>query len=191
VTTRVLLWRGLGGWEDWATGWHAEGAEVVLHDDRLSARGTQLGAEPDAYRLEYELETGAGWVTERLTARVTRAAGTRELELRRDAATGAWTADGEPVAGVGPDALDCDINYSPLTNSMPLLRERGNLPREFVMAWVDVPSLEVVRSDQRYEPIDDHRVRYADPGHREGFNAELTLDDDGLLVRYEYLAERV
>jgi hypothetical protein len=189
TTTRVLLWRGLGGWEDWATGWHAEGAEVTLDGDSLSARGTQLGAEPDPYRLEYELETGPGWVTRRLAVRVHDGASERTLDLRR-ADDGSWTANGEPVPDV-EGALDCDINYSPLTNTMPVLRERDSLPAEFVMAWVDVPSLEVVRSDQRYEPIDEHRVRYADPGHREGFNAELTLDDDGLLVRYEYLAERV
>jgi hypothetical protein len=189
MSSRLLLWRGLEGWEDWATGFHAETAEVELAGDSLWARGTQLGAEPAPYRLDYELETGPGWVTRRLTARLRDAGGERRLELVRGA-DGAWTAGGEPLPDV-EGALDCDINYSPLTNTMPLLRERGDLPADFVMAWVDVPSLEVLRSEQRYEPIDGDRVRYVDPGHREGFSAELTLDDDGLLVRYEFLAERV
>jgi hypothetical protein len=78
---------------------------------------------------------------------------------------------------------------------MPVLRERlltnDAVPRDFVMAWVEVPSLHVVRSTQRYEPIDGHRVRYVDPSHRDGFQAELEYDEDGLVIRYPHLAQRV
>lgn len=59
------------------------------------------------------------------------------------------------------------------------------------IAWVDVPTLTVVRSQQRYQPIDATRVRYVDPSHRDGFSAQLELDDDGRLVRYKHLAQRV
>lgn len=191
--TRIVNWKGLEGWRDWATGWHTEGAEVELGDDRLVAQGTQLGVDPVPYRLDYRLETGPQWITTRLTARVHDGAEERRLDLRR-ASDGTWTSNGASVPEV-LGALDCDLAYSPLTNTMPVLRERllqtGARPVEFVMAWVDVPSLAVVRSAQRYEPIDAHRVRYVDPDHRHGFTAELEFDDDGLVVRYEHLAQRV
>lgn len=193
MKTRIVRWEGLDGWRGWATGWHAEGAEVHLGADHLTARGTQFGTAPNPYLLDYELETGRRWVTERLRVRVHDGAEERRLDLRRTS-DGAWTANGEPVPGVD-GALDCDLSYSPLTNSMPILRERlratGSTPVDFIMAWVDVPSLEVVRSQQRYEPIDASRVRYVDPSHRDGFTAELEVDDDGLLVSYEHLARRV
>jgi uncharacterized protein len=67
------------------------------------------------------------------------------------------------------------------------LLEAGAQPQDFVMAWVAVPDLTVHRSEQRYEPIDRNHVRYVDPS----FEAVLELDDDGLVVHYPDLAERI
>jgi hypothetical protein len=55
------------------------------------------------------------------------------------------------------------------------------------MAWVDVPSLELTRSEQRYEPIRPGHVRF-----RSGsFTAEIEFDGDGFVVLYPGLAERL
>jgi uncharacterized protein len=183
VTPRLFVWRGL---EEWL----AEAATIVLADDRMTATGTQLGAEPDPYRVDYELVTGTGFITERLSAVARTAAGEHRLELRRDA-DGRWTVDGEPRPDLD-GALDCDLGYSPVTNAMPILREGlrdGGGHRDLVMAWVSVPDLTVHRSPQRYEPIDAHTVRYVSLDG--DFRAELELDDDGLVLRYPRLAERL
>jgi hypothetical protein len=79
-----------------------------------------------------------------------------------------------------------DLGASPLFNSLPVL---GGLDeaRDFVMKFVDVPSLEVSSSAQRYEPLGEGRVRF-----RSGsFAAEIEFDADGFVTRYEGLAERV
>jgi hypothetical protein len=79
-----------------------------------------------------------------------------------------------------------DLGASPLFNSLPIL---GGLETatDFVMTFVDVPSLEISRSEQRYEPIRDGVVRF-----RSGsFTAEIDFDADGFVTRYEGLAERV
>jgi hypothetical protein len=170
-----LVWRGL---EEWL----AEACEVTLSGERLHARGVQLGAEPHPYRADYELTTGANWITERLLV----SCGERSLELRR-ADDGSWTANGEPQPHV-QGALDCDLAFSPLTNFMPARRLAGQ-PVDHVMAWVSVPDLAVLRSEQRYEPIDARTVRFI--GLEDGFTADLELDEDGLVVRYPRLAERV
>jgi hypothetical protein len=175
VSRRLLVWRGL---EEWLT----EACEVELEGDRLRARGVQLGAEPDPYRVDYELTTGADWVTERLLV----VCGERSLDLVR-ADDGSWTANGEPQPHV-EGALDCDLAFSPLTNFMPARRLAGE-PADHVMAWVSVPELGVLRSEQRYEPIDARHVRFI--GLADGFTADLELDADGLVVRYPRLAERV
>jgi hypothetical protein len=56
-----------------------------------------------------------------------------------------------------------DLGYSPLFNSLPVMRDgllQVGRPRAYVMRWVDVPSLKVHRSEQRYEPLGNGLVRY-------------------------------
>jgi hypothetical protein len=135
-------------------------AHVELTGDGLRARGTQIGA---TYELRYELE-----------AEVMRAGvvggGRLVLELE--------------------DADFFDLAYSPVFNSLPVLRDglhRGGQSRDYVMRWVDVPSLEVSRSEQRYEPRGDGVVRYSSGS----FTADIAFDADGLVVEYPGLARRV
>jgi hypothetical protein len=55
------------------------------------------------------------------------------------------------------------------------------------MRFVSVPELTVTESEQRYEPLGEGRLRF-----RSGdFTADLTFDDEGVVVRYEGLAERL
>jgi uncharacterized protein len=98
---------------------------------------------------------------------------------------------GERSFEVGLDGLDFfDLGLSPLFNSLPVWRD-SLLPdgeaRNYVMRFVSVPDLNVSESRQRYEPLGDHRLRFSSGD----FQAQLVFDDDGLVVRYEGLAERV
>jgi hypothetical protein len=177
---RFVIWRGLDGWR-------ADGAHVQLESGRLSAQGTQFGDDP--YRLDYRLLTGPDFVTRTLELSLLRDGALKRLVLARSP-EGSWTADDKPIPEL-EGALDCDLGLCPLTNTMPVLRA-GLLapaaePRDFVMAWVAVPDLTVQRVEQRYEPIDQRHVRYVDSS----FEAVLELDDDGLVVHYPELAERV
>ncbi|MDQ6914309.1 MAG: putative glycolipid-binding domain-containing protein [Actinomycetota bacterium] len=196
----LLLWRGLDGFG-------AEACELDLQDDRLRARGTQLGADPVAYRLDYELETARGFATARLRAESRGGGWRRRLELCRDA-DGLWSFDAESdgeveLPPIGADlegfgeAVDCDLGRSPVTNTLPVLRagllEPGAAPRDFVMAWVSVPDLAVHRSEQRYEPVSSgaggHIVRYV--GRHRDFVGELRFDRQGVVLHYPELAELV
>jgi hypothetical protein len=194
---RFLAWTGV---EEWLT----ESATVDLGGAGLSATGTQLGAEPAPFRVEYRLEA-PGFVTRELELTATAEGWRRHLLLRHDG-SGTWgaevTDEGEVPGGEWdrslPDlseALDIDIQNSPLTNTMPILR-RG-FQREgsgdFLMAFVTTPSLRVEASPQRYEHVRTTEggsvVRYIS---RDGdFTADLELDAEALLVFYPRLARRV
>jgi uncharacterized protein len=174
---RFLAWRGLDEWR-------SEGCTIERGDHGLRAVGVQLGA---TYQLDYGLETGPDLFTRRLVVTVKDADGERGVLLERSERDGSWSANAEPLPQV-EGALDVDLALSPLTNYMPAAR-LGHEPVDHVMAWVDVPSLEVVRSGQRYEPIGSGLVRYV--GLDDGFTAELELDQDGFVVHYPELAERV
>jgi hypothetical protein len=83
------------------------------------------------------------------------------------------------------DALDIDLAGSPLTNTLPLHR-LGAVDATITAAWVLLPSLQVVPSEQRYTPLGPGRMRYSEGS----FSAELELDADLFVVRYEGLARR-
>jgi uncharacterized protein len=174
---RFFAWRGLDEWR-------AEGCTIERGDHGLRAVGVQLGAD---YRLDYGLETGPDLFTRRLVLTVKDADGERGALLERSEEDGAWSANGRPLAGF-EEAVDIDLALSPLTNFMPIARLGGE-PADHLMAWVDVPSLDVTPSRQRYEPIGPSRVRFV--GLDDGFTAELVLDGDGFVVHYPDLAERV
>jgi uncharacterized protein len=174
---RFLAWRSIDD------EWRAEGATVERGDFGLRAVGVQLGT---SYQLDYGLETGPELYTRRFVLTIKDAEGERGVLLERSEGDGAWTANGDPLVGM-EDALDVDLALSPLTNFMPAAR-LGDEPSEHVMAWVDVPSLEVTRSRQRYEPIGPRRVRFV--GLDDGFTAELDLDSDGFVLHYPELAGR-
>jgi hypothetical protein len=98
---------------------------------------------------------------------------------------------GERTLEVRLENLDFfDLGLSPLFNSLPIWRDRvleNGVGRDYVMRFVSVPELEVTESEQWYEPLGSRRLRY-----RSGdFAAELEFDDDGIVLFYEGLAERV
>jgi uncharacterized protein len=197
---RLVLWSG----ED---EWRAEAARVDVSDRGLRATGTQLGLDPLAYRLDYELDATDDFKTRSLVVHVAGEGWSRQLSLSHDG-TGSWDCEarragevdlpapgGDPAALEG--ALDCDLGLSPLTNAMPVLRhglhrgEAGKAGKDFLMAWVSVPDLAVHAYPQRYEHVRDGVVRFIDRGLDPGFVSELELDADGLVVVYPHLARRV
>jgi hypothetical protein len=199
MARRQLTWSGLDEWR-------SEVASVELEADSLRANGTQVGVEPLAYRLNYELEVGSGWITSRLRVQVSGSDWARELDLRHDG-DGGWDADASeegdvPLPPPGGEAeavrgaLDCDLGLCPLTNVMPVRRHSlHQRPGEidFLMAWVSVPDLSLHASRQRYEHVgrrDDRLVvRYV--GEHRDFIGELELDEDGFVLLYPDLARRV
>jgi hypothetical protein len=136
-----------------------EVAHVVRDGKQLTAHGTQLGA---VYELRYRLEPQL-----------------LSLELvggpSRDVQLG--------------DADHFDLGWSPLFNSLPVIADellQPGPPREYRMRWVEVPSLEVMISEQVYEPLGDGRVRFSSGT----FVAEIEFDQDGFVVHYPGIATR-
>jgi hypothetical protein len=178
----------------------------------LYARGTALALDPIAYTCRYELQTDSQWVTSRFEVSTEGAGWARTLRL--ELAAGRWrattseqgnldaalTAAGHAGAGLpgteDPDllygAFDVDLTGSPLTNTLPirrlnLVRAEPGVAHRLTVAWVLLPSLEVVQADQIYTPLGDGRVRFAS----ETFSADLVVDDDGFVIEYPGLAKLV
>jgi hypothetical protein len=135
----------------------------VAHVERgprdFTAIGTQLGT---VYELRYRLEP---------TSLTIDLVGTRSLELKLG------------------DADFFDLAWSPLFNSLPVIRDgllQTGPPRDYVMRWVDVPSLQVTTSEQRYEPLGNGKVRFTSGE----FSAEIRFDEAGFVLDYPGIATR-
>jgi hypothetical protein len=137
-----------------------EVARVERRGSDLVADGMHLGA---GYGLAYRLEPGV------LTVQL--------------------IGENPRVIELG-DADFFDLAWSPLFNSLPVLRDgllNAGPQHSYRMRWVDVPSLQVQWSEQRYQPYGDGKV-----GFRAGpFSAQLQFDEDGFVRSYPDLARRI
>lgn len=136
-----------------------EVARVEQIEPTFAASGTQLGV---TYELRYRLEPE-----------------TLHLELV-----------GERTLELGLDGADYfDLGWSPLFNSLPVIRDRllePGPPRDYRMRWVEVPSLEVAVSEQRYVPLGDGVVRF----QAGDFVSDIKFDAEGFVVSYPGIGVR-
>ncbi len=169
-----------------------DAAWATIDAGRLRAGGRQVGQRPRAWWTTYELETGDAFVTRRLAVESRWAGGEASLELLRGPS--GWTVNGEPRPDLA-DALDCDLGECPLTNTMPVLRNRlldEPADLELLMAFIQVPELRVVPSVQHYT-----HVRRLDGGgavityRSDSFRSDLVFDRDGFVVDYPQLGRRL
>jgi hypothetical protein len=190
------------------------GTEHVLVDrrDGVVARGTAQAVDPIPYTCRYELRADAGWSPLRLEVSTEGAGWSRSVRLERSAQRwrvtageqgdldAALAAAGRPAAGIpgaeDPDRLagatDLDLGAAPLFNTLPvrrlgLLDAVAGETRSIQVAWVLVPGLLVVPTEQLYTTIGPGRIQM----RGEGYTVDLTLDGDGFVRHYPGLAERV
>jgi hypothetical protein len=158
------------------TGWLCYAAEVLIEPQGTSACSFTIRLDPHWATREVEVNTVSRDGQSRLTLRA---------DEMRD-----WWRDGYPVPGL-KGCVDVDIAATPLTNTFPISRldtlaisEEHTLP----VAWVDVPTLKVVRVEQTYRRLGLDRWEYSDPAHG---SFQLTVDDHGFVIDYEGFARRV
>jgi hypothetical protein len=169
-----------------------DAAIATIDGRRLHAEGRAAGRAATPYWLEYRLETEDDFTTRRLSVTARTAEDVRHLDLQRT--DGRWTVNGQARPDLG-DALDCDLGACPLTNTMPILRFRlheraGDV--SFVMAFVEVPTLRVVLSRQRYTYLRPRRDGGAVVRYRSGsFQSDLEIDNLGFVLVYPHLGRRV
>jgi hypothetical protein len=82
-------------------------------------------------------------------------------------------------------ASDVDIGASPSTNALPIRRLRLAIGQshDLMTAWVLFPSLTVSPSHQRYTRVAERRYRYESLDT--GYQAEITVQNDGIVVQYD------
>ena len=183
MSKAVLLWRriDLAGFER---------MELHVEPDGVTAASTVLSAEAGGLRVDHRWELSPDWRARSVT--VERWNGSSHSVLRLERRGSGWLVDGASRPDLD-GAEEPDLSVTPFCNTFPI-RRMGRAPGESLRldtAYIDGAALTVDRSIQRYDRQGPDRFRYVDLGLSKGFEADLLVDDAGLILRYEHLFERV
>ena len=94
---------------------------------------------------------------------------------------GSWWRSGKLVLHEA-EAIDVDLGFSPLTNSLPVWRLGLAIgqAREISVLWLKYPELTLIRGRQTYERLDERSYRYCSGS----FEAVVRVFPDGLVEDY-------
>ena len=183
MSTVVLFWRRID-----VEG--LERLELAIEPDGVTATSTVICLDAGGFRLEHRWRLDPDWRAQSVTVERWSAQGHGILRLER-ADTG-WRVDGAPRPDL-EGAEEPDLSVTPFCNTFPIRRTPEGAGESLPLdtAFIDGPALTVARSSQRYDRQGPGRLRYVDLGLSRGFEADLVVDNAGLVLRYEHLFERV
>ncbi|WP_274423406.1 putative glycolipid-binding domain-containing protein [Chelativorans sp. YIM 93263] len=159
--------------------------QIMPEVDGFRAVATVVHAGADPFGLSYVWSLDEHWRTRQLVLRLSHPT-LQEMKIERT--SGGWLVDGQEAAELAA-CDEIDLSATPFCNSLAIRRLRGS--GELTALYVDLPSLQLSCSRQRYQPLGEGRWRYIDLGVAKGFEADLSLDEDGLVVDYEGLFETI
>ena len=180
----------------WVPLWHREcpgvGLEhLVLGEHSADSVVLAFDEASRPFRLAYRLAWDDAWRLHGAELVVTTEDGTRSLSLRTDG-RGRWHhRDGRPMDDLD-GCIDVDIWPTPFTNTFPIRRAALAVGerREFRMAWIAAPDLEVREQAQAYTRLAD-RLYLFESLDGSGFAAELPVDEAGIVLDYPGLFRRI
>jgi len=173
-----------------------ESTRVHLSGNRIRAIGRIVAAASDqnpAFSASYDLVTDDTGATTRLSLDVSLAERDRQLSIARDEEN-MWLItgfEGESREDFG-GALDVDMVLSPFFNALPIRRIGLHQTAESVevpVVYVNLPDLSVVPASIAYRSsgADGAGIYVNSPVNE----TTIVVDDDGFIVDYPGLAERI
>lgn len=167
-----------------------ERLELEAAGDAVTARSTVLCLEDGGFRIDFTWHLDAAWRTRDLTVERWNAQGHALLRVER--AGRGWRVQDAPRPDLD-GAEEPDLSATPFCNSLAIRRvpQQPGAGLTLDTAFIDGAALKVERSRQRYERLAPDRLRYVDLGLSRGFEAELVVDAQGLVLHYQHLFERV
>jgi uncharacterized protein len=163
---------------------------LSVSDEAVSAESIVICLEHGGFRLDHRWQLTPDWRVLSLNVERWGPDGRSRLALER--ADGGWCVDGEQRADLD-GAEEPDLSVTPFCNTIPIRRtpEGPETSLTIDTCFVDGAAMTVARSRQRYDRLGPRRFRYVDLGLSTGFEADLLVDDRGLVIRYQHLFERL
>jgi hypothetical protein len=173
-----------------------ESVRVQLSGNRIKAYGRIVAAQTPlhpAFSASYDLVTDESGATKRLSLTVTLAERERQLSIARDEENMWLVQDhqNQTKRAAYDGALDVDVIFSPFFNALPI--RRTGLYRR-----TDTVSLPVVYVRVPDLTVEPETIGYTSGGHGEPIKlnspvtqTDITVDDNGFILDYPGLAERI
>jgi uncharacterized protein len=164
--------------------------ELVTGPGGVSATSMVICLQGSGFRVDHRWWLDAQWRAQAVHVERWSAEGHAALVLER--AGNGWRVNGVLRADL-EGAEEPDLSVTPFCNTLPIRRtpERPGASLTLDTAFIDGAAMTVARSRQRYVRQGPRRLRYVDLGLSQGFEADLEVDEAGLVLRYEHLFERV
>ena len=185
--TRTICWQ-----PTWNPDHEAVGLEhLLLSDTEASAVVLAIDETAGPFRLSYRLAWGRSWQLRQADLLVDTDQASRALSLRTDS-QGHWRDGNNRTLRELEGCLDIDIWPTPFTNSFPIRREPMAVGerRVFRMAWVSAPELTVQAKPQAYTRLAERLYRF-ESLDGSGFQVDLPVDEDGIVLDYPGLFRRI
>lgn len=168
-----------------------------MSGSRIKANGRIVSAateETPPFSASYDLVTDESGGTKRLSMTVTLAERERQLSIARDEEN-MWLvqdATGQTSRAAFDGALDVDVVFSPFFNALPirrtgLYRRTDSVSLPVVYVWLPEVTVEPVTIGYTSIGDRDNSIELQSPIA----NTSITVDDDGFIVDYPGLAERI
>jgi hypothetical protein len=183
IQSRTVRWRPLDdiGLEHLTVG--ADNGKIVARSVAIWQRnGTQYG-------MHYTLTCDADWAIRQLSIESTEG---RTLRLMTDG-KGNWTDSAGRQLPAFDGCLDVDVSGTPFTNTLPIRRlglESSHGLLEVPMLFIPCDTFVPFRNVQRYACLRPDKLYRFETEDR-SFTADLPVDEDGLVLDYPQLFQRV
>jgi hypothetical protein len=165
-----------------------EASEITADGEIIT---TQFGNRP--LRIDYWVQCDAQWRVRQLRVS-TEGIEPLAVILTSDGA-GHWVDEQGNARSDLDGCIDVDIMATPFTNTLPIRRLpwKPGQSADLTVAYVTLPTLEVVPAPQRYTSLETGpnggRFRYESLSS--GYTNELPVDGDGLVLDYPGIWRRV
>jgi len=163
---------------------------LAIEPDGVTAQSSLICLEEGGLRVDHVWQLDPEWRAQAVVVDRWNARGHGRVELLRDG--NGWRVDG--IARPDLDgAEEPDLSVTAFCNTLPIRRtsETPGASLTLDTAYIDGSALTVTRSRQRYDRQGPGRLRFVDLGLSAGFEADLVVDESGLILRYEHLFERI
>ncbi len=163
-------------------------------DTGVEADGFVLGIHKgQPFRCQYRIDLDTAWKVSLVSVNVWNP-DLHELILKSDG-KGNWS---DPKGLSIPEldgCIDTDIAVTPFTNTIPIRRlqlQKGQ-STELLVAYINVPELKLSATKQRYTCLEQTPTEalYRYEGLATGFQAEVRVDEMGLVIDYGKIWKRV
>jgi hypothetical protein len=175
-------------WRDWS-GFGLEHALLSEEAGNIEVRSAVIsGPVRSGFVALYSLKLSPDWYTTELQGSLL---GTSEcVYLRRTEESGWFDENNRSLPDLN-GMFDVDLSITPLTNTLPIRRLRLAIGEsaDVETAYVLFPQLTISRDSQRYTRVASNQYRYESLDR--DFIRELTVDDNGLVITYPGLFQRI